>query len=107
MEKKKQGYETEIAAILRKTMEISYLRKKNRQNTLALLKAVESYAKEGAPQASPLGGADESAEEVSGASINVSSEEESGAEHSREAMDGLVEKYLKIRKRIMSNLNAA
>lgn len=39
MEKRKESYEAEIARILKRTMEVSYLRKKNRQTVLALLQS--------------------------------------------------------------------
>lgn len=50
MEQKKKKYEEEIAAVLRKVMEVSYLRKKNIEKATHLLRRIR---KEPAENASP------------------------------------------------------
>lgn len=42
MDEKKKEYEAEIGRILRKTMEVSYLRKKNTEKITQLLQAVRN-----------------------------------------------------------------
>ncbi|KAI5190294.1 hypothetical protein NECID01_0886 [Nematocida sp. AWRm77] len=46
MEEKKKQYEEEIGKILRKAMEVSYLRKKNTEKITALLKAIRHETSE-------------------------------------------------------------
>ncbi|OAG29344.1 hypothetical protein NEDG_01417 [Nematocida displodere] len=47
MEEKKRKYEEEIGTILRRVMEVSYLRKKNTEKLGAILKGVRGEKQEG------------------------------------------------------------